>query len=44
MIKVPHAATKDSLKRALSVSVEVQACDASEADFNTVLEKISKTA
>eukprot|EP00700_Malawimonas_jakobiformis_P001154 EC720563.1.p1 GENE.EC720563.1~~EC720563.1.p1 ORF type:complete len:148 (+),score=41.97 EC720563.1:30-473(+) len=44
MVKVPHAATKEPMKRALSVGVEVQACDASEADFNSVLEKISKTA
>ena len=41
MIKVPHAATKESLKKALSTVLRSRLA-MPEADFSTVLEKIRK--
>lgn len=39
-IKTPHAATKDSLKRVLSLSLELQATDLSEVTFTDALRKV----
>jgi len=41
MMKVPHAATKESVKKAFSLSTEVQATDPAEIDYTTVLTKVS---
>jgi hypothetical protein len=41
MIKVPFAATKESLKKSLNLSFEVQATDASELDFQVINAKLT---
>jgi len=39
-IKTPHAATKESLKKALSLTLELQATDMSEVSFSDVMRKV----
>eukprot|EP00698_Gefionella_okellyi_P013346 TRINITY_DN3645_c0_g5_i2.p1 TRINITY_DN3645_c0_g5~~TRINITY_DN3645_c0_g5_i2.p1 ORF type:complete len:137 (-),score=28.27 TRINITY_DN3645_c0_g5_i2:121-531(-) len=40
--KMPHAATKEAFKRALNITLEVQAVDASEIDYNSVRDRLPK--